>query len=388
MKVTVCAKYFKHKGGAQTFLIEFVRHLLARGHAVRVLALDGEPMEGVEVRVLGEPALLPKSLRDWSHGRRLARELASDDGDVSFGEQKMWGCDVVRPGGGALPDWEAHYVRSHEHGRALLRLSRAVSLKRHFDQAAENRVYAAPGPRRVVANARLVERDLLRHYPQLAGRIVVIHNGANLDRFSPELAAQWRAPVLRELDLPPDALTLLFVGHDFRRKGLRQTLETLQLLEHYDPAFRVQLLVLGRGRTGRYRRLAARLGVLARVRFVGGSRQAERFYAAADVLMLPTFYDPCANVTLEALAAGLPVVTTVTNGGCEVLTHGRDGWLINDPRDLASMADALLDLRDPARLAAMKSAAYATALRHPIQSKLAAIADVLEQVVREKEGGS
>jgi len=101
------------------------------------------------------------------------------------------------------------------------------------------------------------------------------------------------------------------------------------------------LWVVGKGREAPYRRLAAQLGVAARVKFWGPVPETAPFYQAATVLALPTIYDPCSNVVLEALACGTPVVTTGANGAAEFITPGENGAVISEPDDIFGLAEAL-----------------------------------------------
>ena len=104
-----------------------------------------------------------------------------------------------------------------------------------------------------------------------------------------------------------------------------------------------RLLVLGKGDRRPYERLAEQRGVAGRVAWLGPRPDIERWYAAADALVLPTRYEPFGNVHLEALASGLPVVTTTCAGGAEVV--GPDSGAVVEPRDPGAVAAALERLR-------------------------------------------
>ncbi|MBM4307643.1 MAG: glycosyltransferase, partial [Deltaproteobacteria bacterium] len=82
-----------------------------------------------------------------------------------------------------------------------------------------------------------------------------------------------------------------------------------------------------------YLRLAAKLGLSDKVIFAGSTDEPEKYYGAADLLVHPTFYDACSLTVLEALASGVPVITTASNGASGMITHGEDGWVISDPTD-------------------------------------------------------
>jgi UDP-glucose:(heptosyl)LPS alpha-1,3-glucosyltransferase len=115
------------------------------------------------------------------------------------------------------------------------------------------------------------------------------------------------------------------------------------------------------------------------VHFVG-ARSPEAFYGASDVLVLPSYYDPCANVTVEALACGLPVITSVFNGAFELLTPGVTGYCVDDASDAGQVAGYLERLQDPERLAEASVAARELALSHPLRKMYRDIIGAIEEL--------
>jgi UDP-glucose:(heptosyl)LPS alpha-1,3-glucosyltransferase len=187
--------------------------------------------------------------------------------------------------------------------------------------------------------------ELRRFYPQLP--TVVAPNGVDRRRFRPDPRA--RAEVRVALRLAPDEVVALFVGGDWDRKGLALVVAGLA---HARRHARVQpsLLVVGRGDTARFRRLAAAHGVAGHVTFVDARPDVERFYAAADVFVFPTLYEAFPLVALEAAASGLPIVAPPANGIADLLGHGDAGLLVE--RDSVAIGVALARLADDAALRA------------------------------------
>jgi UDP-glucose:(heptosyl)LPS alpha-1,3-glucosyltransferase len=380
MNITIACKQFGRSGGAETFLLNFTRHLLARGHSVRVLTAQGDArMEGVEIGRLGLP-LSVRALRDWRLARRSRAALAHERADVTFSDQKCLGADVVRPGGGV----QRAYVRQRDRsyptalGRVANRIHRALSLRERLRVRIDDELYAPPGPKCVIANSDMVRRNLVRYYPHLEDRIRVVYNGADLERFSPALRGEHRARVRRETGVPDRALLCVFVGHDWRRKGLFPLIEALGILRRSALERDVYALVVGRGHENAARIYAARHGAADCLRFAGDVRP-DACYGAADIAVLPSFFDPCANVTIEALACGLPVVTSIYNGAYEMLTPGENGFAARDPADAAELAGMIEHWADPGRLAEGGVSARATALRYPLAGQMEKIVDALEQ---------
>jgi UDP-glucose:(heptosyl)LPS alpha-1,3-glucosyltransferase len=136
------------------------------------------------------------------------------------------------------------------------------------------------------------------------------------------------------------------VAQDFQRKGVHLAIEAMKRVD--DP--KLLLLVLGNDNPAPYIRIAHGRGVADQVRFAGAVDDPRPYYRAADFFLLPTRHDPCSLATLEALAMGLPVVSTVFNGACQIMTDGEHGFVLPDPRDAGALAAALRKLLDaPAR---------------------------------------
>ena len=170
----------------------------------------------------------------------------------------------------------------------------------------------------------MVKEEIIRHYQVEPDRLTVIYNGLDHQRFQP-LAEPERSALRSRLGAPADAPIILFAGSGFERKGLAFLVEALGSLKNQDSV----LWVVGKGNPAPYQRQARRLGVAARLKFWGPQADLAPFYQAATVLALPTIYDPCSNVVLEALACGAPVITTTANGAAEFLTPGANGEILD-----------------------------------------------------------
>lgn len=390
MRVALCTARIGGRGGQEVFLRRLARHLSEKGHEVRVLTVRDSPaIDGVEVVRVRPPCPAPRSLRDWMSARTLARALEHFDGDTALGAQKTWGCPVIRLGGGSeAAYWEMRATYHHGRGpaaTALETLRSRMSLKRKLDIATEIRALHHPALRRVIVNSKRVAEHLAERYPECAGRTQVLYNGVDTARFHPVSAPEERAALRRELGLDPDTATAVFSGHDFRRKGLPELIRALARLRAVAPdGPDVQLLVLGGGEPAPMRRLARRLGIAPLLRFAGNVSNLPAYYNAGDFLAFPTHYDPFASVTLEALACGLPVLTTRLNGAAELIRPGKEGFLIDRPGDLDAMARALRSLADPRVRSALRPAALALAQRHTLVNTLDGIENLLQQCRRRK----
>jgi UDP-glucose:(heptosyl)LPS alpha-1,3-glucosyltransferase len=128
-------------------------------------------------------------------------------------------------------------------------------------------------------------------------------------------------------------VVLLFVGNDFKLKGLSLLLEAMAVLRNE----KIRLMVAGEDDRASYVRWARKHGLERQVLFLGGTREVEKFYAASDLFVLPTRYDAFSNVCLEAMACGTPVITSRNNGASELIRNGEEGYTLEslEGRELA-----------------------------------------------------
>jgi UDP-glucose:(heptosyl)LPS alpha-1,3-glucosyltransferase len=194
-----------------------------------------------------------------------------------------------------------------------------------------------------------------RHYALREGQVQVVLNGVDLRRYSPEGKQAIRQAKREQLGLDDTDVAALIVSNNHRRKGLRQAIEAIGALAKADA--RAKLVVVGRDRTSRYERLAATLGVRDRVVFAGAADDPVACYAACDLFVLPTAFDPCSLVVLEALAMGLPVITTRQNGAGEVMEDGVHGFLVDDQADVPALREAWGNLLSDSLRQKMRQAA-------------------------------
>jgi UDP-glucose:(heptosyl)LPS alpha-1,3-glucosyltransferase len=228
----------------------------------------------------------------------------------------------------------------------------------------ERRTNSPANTRAIIANSHRGKEEIIRHYGFPPERIHVVHNGTDCDRFRP-------APTRAERR----ETVLLLVGSGFERKGLEFAVRALTRL----PAS-VRLEVAGRGKLAPYRRLAARLGVADRLRFLGSSNRMEEVYANADILVHPAIYEPFSNACLEAMACGLPVVSSRINGASEIIQPGKNGAVVEDPANTPALAAAVQPFLEPAVRAQAGVHARQTAEALPMSLNVDKTLAVIEQL--------
>ncbi|MFH1144235.1 MAG: glycosyltransferase family 4 protein [Candidatus Eisenbacteria bacterium] len=198
---------------------------------------------------------------------------------------------------------------------------------------------------RVVAISERIRSQIVEQYGIPAERIAVIHHGVDTVRFHPENRRRFGEELRSSLGIGSSEIVAIFPAHEFRRKGLGVLIESLRRL----PAT-LSLLVVGRDDPRPYRSRMEQYGLLDRVRFVGDAPDIERWYAAADLMVFPTAYDAFGLVITEAMASGLPVVTSRDAGAAELISDGEDGLLLSDPSDVDAVTASMRRLVEDAGL--------------------------------------
>ncbi len=383
LRVAMVALDFQRAGGSEGRTAHLVDALVAAGHEVHLV---GARIEGVwDPRIIRHPVRTvshPHWLEVIQFSRGAAALIRSGGFDLVHNQIRPFVPGVVTVGGGC----HRYYVRDVlplERGGLHARFKRISPLHLVL-LAAERAGFRADRCPFIITNSRLSRDGILKYYPFPPERIVIAYNGVDPERFTPASRAQLRRPRRQALGIEPGDLLVLLVGGGFARKGLCPLLDALALLDRQ--GLRLRLVVVGGQPGSAWRRRVGRLGLAGRVTFAGQVRDPETYYAAADVFALPTFFDPFANATLEAMASGLPVITSRQNGVAEILTPGVDGLLIDRADDVDGLAERLAWLEDASRRARIGERARETATKYswdgPLKATLSVYHAVLGGVAR------
>jgi UDP-glucose:(heptosyl)LPS alpha-1,3-glucosyltransferase len=344
------------RGGCETYIAALAKRLVADGHDVHLYARHWDEAAlpgGIHYHRVDMPRC-PRFLRPWYFGAACRKLLSAATHQVSVGFDKIAGLDVLYPQGGLYVATAEHNLLKYRH-RLTRFLVRSVKL---FDPAhrsflaLERRQFLHDPPPLVVAISDMVRRHFQQYYQLGSENVRLVRLATDANRFDehdrPRRRLEWR----EAWDLEPRQVVALFVGINYRLKGIEPLLHAVRRMPD---TFR--LLIAGSPDSAPFQRLARRLGVLDRVRFLGYCADMRNCYFAADFLVHPTFYDPCSHVVLEALACGLPVITTRYNGASELLQPPREGYVLDDPQDVAALSTAMIQLLDPSRRAGCMQAA-------------------------------
>jgi UDP-glucose:(heptosyl)LPS alpha-1,3-glucosyltransferase len=329
-------------GGAERYTGNLAAGLAREGHEVHVFCRRGRPStNGIAVHVI--PTIkYPKYLRLLTFVRGVRKHVKKEDFDIVHGLVHNPGVTVLNSHTGIEQSWFAGDDRSRESAVDLLwgRIVRFLSPRRHLILALQRRQYRDPGVKAIISHSDKIKNDIVSYHGVDAGRIEVIYNGLDIERFNPGNRARHRESTRTKLGLAEDEIMILTVTNNYRLKGIFPAIRMLPALaKRVKKPFR--LVIAGRDNARPYRKEAERLGVSDRVVFMDFVEDITPLYAAADIFMLLTFYDTCANVNVEAIASGLPVVTTKDAGSHVFVTSREMGWIVDDPRNHVAVAEAV-----------------------------------------------
>ncbi len=346
-------------GGIERVCWDLLEYLAPRHDTVFVGtdAPEGLP-EGVRmIRVAAHSAPGPVGM--WRRRARTGRVLAS------LGAQTTVTIGSVVPPGDVLWVQSVHRAwlqaaRTVQMGRVALPARLRFVMPRHLALLAMESQYFRHGdPRRILCTSEREVDDLALLYRVDRALMTVVPNPFDPERFNLERRTRDRAGARCDLGIQDDELAMVFIANELHRKGLGQTLEAMAL----NGDRRMTLHVVGKAGLGPYRATIHRLGLDDRVRYHGPSRDVGWQLAAADLMVLPTQYEPFGLVIVEALASGVPVITSRLAGAAEAVCHGRTGWILEDPYDAEELAGLLAaagaaDLESWGRLGASSVGAY------------------------------
>ena len=350
-----------NRGGAETYVVDLCNRLLQKGHAVDLFAerwrAETLPAGVTTHRVSARG--LTRWGRTWNFARNSERALLASvrDFDCTVGFINTWHHDVLIPQGGVQAASLAANSLRFPAGwrRTAYLLGKSLNPKRWAQRAIEAKQYDPNRGARIVAVSDMVRGHLETYRGVSRDRVDVIPNAIDADRLIVADRVATRTAFRTRFGLGESDLVGLFVGHNYALKGLGPLLEALAIRSSRDPDGRpIHLVACGGAEVGPYRALADRLGIGATVHLAGFVDDIRPPFWASDFFVLPSYYDPCSLVVFEALACGLPVITTGCNGAGEVITEGREGFVVPHPDDVEGLATALgrmVDDGDRARMA-------------------------------------
>ena len=327
-RIIFVRQQFSPFGGAELILDRLLAALAARGRRVALLGRSWRGDRDVEF-IRCDPPRLSRAFRETLFARAACGLIAREKDALVQAHERIPCCDIFRAGDGVHAAYLAEKRRTQS---AFGRLADSISLFHRNTLALERALFASPRLQAVIVNSGMVAEDIVRHFDFPRARIHLVPNGIDLSRFRLEARGEERAAARAKLGVAANEPVVLFVGSGFERKGLRSAI-------HAAAACNAELWAVGHDRRPQvFAALAERAG-LRRLRLIGPADPLP-YYAAADALILPSFYDPFPSTVIEALACGLPAVTTTGCGARDVVKR-LDARLVRDALDREGLAQAL-----------------------------------------------
>jgi UDP-glucose:(heptosyl)LPS alpha-1,3-glucosyltransferase len=355
---------YSPSGGAENYLKRLAQGIVDLGHEVRLIATEDWPPNEWPFGSITH--LRAKSAIGFANALENMRSWIGCDVLMSF--ERVWRCDVYRAGDGVHRAW---LNRRRKFEMPLQRFVRGINRKHRDILQLEESLFAKAEVGRVIANSQMVKNEIVDLYRYPGETIDIVRNGVLVERFRFDSEAREKSRA--RLNLKPDEIALLFAGSGWERKGLRFAIEATELCGNRKP----RLLVAGRGNERDYR--PKRFFTEEPVRFLGELSDLRSIYAAADIFILPSIYDPFSNACLEALASGLPVITTRDNGFSEVIEDGVHGSVVDLANNVSALRDAIQFWSDESRRTSARSIIVERASRFDMSSNVVATLKVLFQ---------
>lgn len=352
MKIGLVRRGYSGSGGAESYARRFAEAAREAGHECIIFGSrewERADWSGPKVLIDGRT---PKKFAN-----ALRRSKPHQHCDFLYSLERVWSCDAYRAGDGVHAAYLQKRARYERWWKPFFR----GFMGKHREILALERALYTGGTDCIIANSAMVKREIQDVYHTPANRLHVVHNGVPMGISDPELRLLQR----KEFGLGEHDYALLFAGSGWERKGLKYAIKAIQ---HFPKA---TLFVAGKGkRRG--------LPKCDRVVFLGPQPEAEMraLYNMADVFVLPTIYEPFSNACLEALAAGLPVITTSSNGFSEILNIS-EGEIIPEASDVPALASAIAAWADETKRIAAWQSLRAKAQQLTIEANLAKTLEII-----------
>ena len=376
MKVALVSRgYSLSHGGAEAVTVNLSRALSRAGHDVTVYAERiEENTEGIDtVKVDIKRGLT--FFRGTAFHKKVSAMLKGNDFDVVFGFCPFYPVDVYRASGGV----HAHWMNLRYPNKIARAVKYLLSPGNIAIDKLERDMFKGDRCRYVITNSLLAKEHFVKYFGLADDRVTVVYNGVDGKKYNSDLKKH-RAEVRKELGIGEEESVVLYVSNNWKRKGLVTAVKAMQGLDG------LTMIVAGRGKESEFDSIVGSTGVdRDKVKLVGQRKDIERFYGASDFFVLPTQYDPCANVCMEAMASGLPVITTMENGASEFITNDYNGFIIESWRDVMLLQQYYYTLMDSRVSENMGQNAELTMKRYTWEKTMEETLKVCEDAVSHKK---
>ena len=327
MKLALIRRNFSAVGGAELYLQRLLGALLNGGHEIHLFAETWES-SSTDLKFHRVPVSGSKAKRIVRFAEQVKALTSAEEFDCIFSLERTLQQDIYRAGDGVHKVWLERRRQFTPWWRNLWRQSFHRAML-----ALEKETFARANTRFIIVNSQMVKNEIVSNFAFPEDRIALVRNGIDVARFRQGSRAEMR----EKYGLKENDFVCLFVGTGWERKGLKYIIKALELaqqrLRSEGSTRTLKLLVVGRGRPPRR---------APHIIYTGSVRDVEHLYAAADLFTFTPIYEPSANACIEALAAGLPVITSKMNGAGELIADPDMGAVLSDPSDINSLANEIV----------------------------------------------
>ena len=331
-------------GGAERSVFELADALSECGLQVNILAATGQTTDK-NTHILFKNSSANRTCY-FKFAKALKKHLAENHYDIIHSVLPFDFADIYQPRGGTyaesiirnIASYQNKFIESYKKITAYVNLRRTILL-----QAEKKLCRGYEGPV-IAAISEYVAEQFRRHYNTNPNRLLVIPNGVKIpERCDTAEIGKLRAQLLAQLGVAEkdEPVLFLFAANNFRLKGLAPLIKAMHLAGANCKTNFPYLVVAGRDKPDKYLNLARNLNLHKRIIFLGKVPHIQNLLSAVDVAALPAFYDPASRFTLEAIAAGKPVITTKFNGATDFFVDNRHGLIIDTPENISALAEAI-----------------------------------------------
>ena len=346
MRIALVNKKFTLKGGgAERYAVDFANALIDNGYEVDCY---GNVIEDINpaaskyfIPMIKKPGFL--KILSFNHNYQKIISQKYKQYDIIYALTQVFPADLYFMGGGA----HEHWMNIRFPNRLLNYLKYLISPTHIAQLWIECQIFKEKNCHTILANSELIKNHAKIYGNVSPERVFVVYNGIDSTRFNPEVNNQYRTITREELNIATNDIAISYLSHNWSRKGLITIFEALADIKNKTQS-NYKVLIAGKGNIEEYRKKGLNLGLNKEdMIFLGSHSTPEKIYAASDISILPTMYDPCAGVTVEAMACGVPTITTQENGSHELITHEKNGFILDQHDNFHTLSEYLLKLENP-----------------------------------------
>jgi len=339
LRIAIIRQKYNPYGGAERFVERALKALSNNQIDMTVLSRQWNSENSGYRFIACNPFYLGRLWRDRGFSRSVCRQLETLSVDVVQSHERIPCIDVYRAGDGVHKVWLEQKARASNGLAALLD---RLSPYHRYTLRAEKAMFESPRLKAVICNSKMVRDEIIKHFDITEEKLHVIYSGVDTSSFRPELRNEHRKTMRQQSGIEEHESVLLFVGSGYFRKGLDAVLQAMAQLENSP-----RIVIVGYDKhADRYVGLARSLGLQEKVVFAGAQEDVHPYYGMADAFVLPSLYDPFPNAALEAMACGLPVITSDKTGAAEFINNGEQGYVV-DAFDYVQLASAIGNVTQP-----------------------------------------